>query len=394
MGTWWRGTSLVFQRGLLEQLRSKTFRLVAGLLLVLSAAAVTLPQLIASQPTTYTLATVGKAPAPVVAALDRAADTGQFDVRYVSRDSATELQRAVRIGDATAALADGTLYVAAKDAGTFPAVVAQTVVALETAHRLADLGLSRRQIVELQSIRPPRQVTVAAVEDEGRTYVGVAVGIVLYLALLFGGNIIATTVATEKSSRISEVLLPVLRPSQILAGTVLAVGTVTFTLLVVLTAPVAVAVQVADRSPLPPVATGDIALGVVWFVLGFALFAFLYAATGALVDKVTDVGAATAPLAAVLVFGYMLALFTVMGDPGGPWSALISMFPLTAPLAMPFRWATGEVPVYQLVLAMGLTGATAVAAAWLASMIYRRALVITGHRVRLRELMGGARSTG
>ena len=60
------------------------------------------------------------------------------------------------------------------------------------------------------------------------------------------------------------------------------------------------------------------------------------------------------------------------------------MFPFTAPIAMPVRWAGGQVPVYQLLLAMALTVATSVLLVWMASAIYRRALVITGWRVKVR----------
>ena len=68
------------------------------------------------------------------------------------------------------------------------------------------------------------------------------------------------------------------------------------------------------------------------------------------------------------------------------------MFPLTAPLVMPFRWASGQVPIYQLLLAMVLTVATAVLLVSVASSIYRRALLITGHRVRVREMIRPRRS--
>ncbi len=389
MATWWRGTALVFRRGLTEHLRSRTFKLVTGLLLVLSAATVLIPRLLAPGTTTYTLATVGKAPAAVVATLDRAGEADSFQVKYISRSSVAQVRSAVRQRDATVGLADGTLY-ATQNAGTFPATVAQALVSQEAARQLAEAGLSPQQVARLQSIRPPRQVDVAAAQNQARGYVGAAVGAVLYLALLFGGNIIATTVATEKSTRISEVLLAVLRPSQVLTGTVLAVGTVTFIELVVLAGPAAIAVRIAHAGVLPQVAAGDMVLGVVWFVLGFALFAFLYAATGALVDKVTEVGTATMPLAAILMSGYLWALLMVTNDWDSPLSVFASLFPLTAPLAMPFRWATGEVPIYQLVVAMALTAATAVAFGALASTVYRRALVITGHRVRLGEVVGRA----
>jgi ABC-2 type transport system permease protein len=193
----------------------------------------------------------------------------------------------------------------------------------------------------------------------------------------------------EKSTRISEVLLAVLRPSQVLVGTVVAVGTVTLVQLLVLAAPLAVAVQVTDNIGLPPVAAGDFALAVAWFLLGFMLYAFLFAAAAALVDKITEVSSAILPVTMILLISYMLSITVVTSDPGGRWSLAASMFPLSAPLAMPIRWASGEVPIYQLVLAMALTAATAVLLVLVASSIYRRAQLITGRRVRLREMIGG-----
>jgi len=388
MSRWWRGTRLVFQRGLLENLRSKSFRLGTAVLLLISAAFVTLPQVLGQGTPTYTLATVGPAPQQVVTALRAAGNAGQFTVRFVSRSSAEQVQQTLRSGDATAGLAGDTLYVSAQGAGTFPVVVAQTLVSLETAQRLADAGLTPQQVAELQSVRPPAQVTVGRVQDEGRGAVGFAVGIVLYMALLMGGSAIATTVALEKSTRISEVLLAVLRPSQILVGTVLAVGTSTFLQILVLAAPVAVAAQVSDAVGLPSVAAGDIALAVVWFLLGFGLYAFVYAACGALVNKVTEVNSVTLPIVVALVSGYLVAILVVMDDPQSVWSVVASLFPLSAPLAMPLRWASGEVPVYQLLLAMALTAGAAAALVSVASSIYRRALLITGRRVRFREVVG------
>jgi len=387
MSIWWRGTALVAERGLVENVRSRTFKVVTGLLLLMSVAAVTVPQLLGDDTTTYTLATTGKAPMAIVAALDAAGRSADFTVKYVSRADETSVRLAVRDGDATSGLAGETLYTKARENGTFPVLVAQAVVALETSRQLSAAGLSPQQVADLQSIRPPKQVTVGQVDDEGRAGAGFAVGIVLYLALTFAGSAIATTVATEKSTRISEVLLAVLRPSQMIVGTVLAIGTVTFGQLIVLAAPLAVAVRVTDKIGLPSVAAGDIGLAVAWFVLGFVLYAFLFAASAALIDKITEVSSAILPVTMILVVGYMLAVTIVMSDPSGGWSVAASIFPFTAPMAMPIRWASGQVPVWQLVLAMTVTAATAMLLVSVASSIYRRALVITGHRVRLHELI-------
>ena len=393
MGTWWQCTRLVAERALFENLRSRSFKVVTGLLLLLSVAAVTIPQILGNERTTYTLATAGTAPTEIVAALDAAGRSAKFTVKYVSRNDSEAVRKAVRDGGAAVGLAGETLYTSATAGGTFPVVVAQAVVGLQTSRLLAKAGLSPRQVADLQSVRPPKQVTVGRVDNEGRAGAGLAVGVILYLALTFAGTAIATTVAMEKCTSISEVLLAILRPSQVLVGTVLAIGTVTLLQLLVLAAPLAVAVRVTDSIGLPPVAAGDIALGVAWFLLGFMLYAFLFAATGALVNKITEVNSAILPVTMILLVGYVLAITVVTADPGSGWSIATSMFPLSAPLAMPIRWTSGTVPIYQLLLAMALTLATAVLMIWVASSIYGRALLITGRRVKLLEVMRGRAGT-
>jgi ABC-2 type transport system permease protein len=391
MRIWWAGTRLVWERGLVENLRSKTFKIVVAVLLLLSVAAVTLPQLLVGGTPTYTLATVGKAPASMVAALDAAQRKGDFTVEYLARDTAGEVRASVRSGDATVGLADDTLFAAADGAGTFPVVVAQAVVSLEVAAKLARAGLTPQQVADLQSTQPPKQVTVSPATDETRAAVGFAVGVTLYMALLFGGSAIASAVAQEKASRISEVLLVVLRPSQILAGTVLAVGTVTLAQILVLATPVLIAVQVRDDSRLPAVAAGDIAIGVAWFVIGFALYAFLYAACGALVNKVTEVSSAVMPIVIVMAGAYVASIMVTTQDPTSPWSLLIAVFPLTSPIGMPFLWASGEASGFLLVVSMALALLTAAGVIWAASAIYRRGLLVTGRRVRVREVIASPR---
>jgi ABC-2 type transport system permease protein len=83
----------------------------------------------------------------------------------------------------------------------------------------------------------------------------------------------------------------------------------------------------------------------------------------------------------------MLAVTVVTEDPRGLASVITSMFPLSAPVAMPIRWATGEVPVYQLLVAMALTALTAVALVRFGAAVYRRGLLITGRRATWREVL-------
>jgi ABC-2 type transport system permease protein len=388
--SWWDGARLVYQRGLLETLRSKAFTVVTAMLLLASVAALAFPQLFGGGKQTYTLATVGPAPTQLVTSLQAASRAGDFTVRFVSRADEDAVRTAVRDGDATVGLAPGRVFSSARDAGTFPGVVTQTVITLQTQQRLSEAGLTAAQIAALQSIRPPQHISVAPVADEGRAAIGFGVGVALYMALLLAGTAIATAVALEKTTHLSEVLLAMLRPSQVLVGTVLAVGTGTLAQLLVLGMPLAVGVRAGVDLHLPAVATNDIALGLVWFVLGFGLYSFVYAACGALVQKVTEVGSAVMPVSLVMVAGYILGLVVVLGDPSSPGAVAVSMFPLTAPIGMPMRWASMDVPVWQLVVAMVLVAASGVALAALASRIYRRALLVSEHRVRVHDVVGRA----
>ncbi len=388
MRGWWEGVRLVAGRALGENVRSKTFKVVTALLLALSIAGVAVPQLLGDDETSYTLVTVGDAPAALVAALDTAAASGDFAVHTEARPDEQAVRSAIRDGDATAGLVGDTLYTSAESGGTFPTIVSQAVVTLEAARRLEAAGLTRAQIEEVSSVDPPELVSIGRVDDSSRAGVGFAVGVALYVALVFAGSAIATTVGMEKATRISEVLLAVLRPSQILVGNVLAVAAATLFQLLVLAAPLAVAVQVTDEIGLPPVAGVDLALAIVWFLLGFALYAFVFAAAAALVDKVTEVTSAITPVTTTLLVVYLLSLIVVTNDPGSVWSVALSLFPLSGPLALPVRWATGEVPVWELLLAMAHTAAAAVLLVRVAAFVYRRALLFTGRRARLREVVG------
>ena len=393
MNLWWPGTRLVAGRTIVESVNSRSWRVTTAIMLLLGIAIVVVPRLIGSSATTYRLATVGEASPGLVAMLQAAGEAGDFTVETETVADTAAAREAVRSGAVDVALtgvtAKDTAFVAADSGGTFPALVAQAAVAQSTTAEMHDAGLTAEQIAAIQGTLPPEQVSVGRVANEARAGVGYATGIVLYLALILAGATIATGVATEKSSRISEVLLAVLRPTQLLVGTVLGVGLVMLAQIAALAIPVVVGISTGDGLDIPADATGDLVLAIVWFVLGLLLYAFVFAALGALVDKPTEVGSAIMPANAVLIGAYLLAIFVTVSDPNSWASVAASLFPFSAPLVMPIRWASGLVPNWQLVLAMALTLLTAVGVAAFASRIYARGLTLTGRRVKLREAMSG-----
>jgi ABC-2 type transport system permease protein len=390
---WWGGTRLVASRALAEGFASRSWRVVTAVLLLLGLAAVVVPRLLGSGGTAYTLVTVGPAPSALVAQLDAAAKVGGFTVHYSEAPDVTTASTAVRDGTADAGLdSTGTtdqLLVPTSALGSFPALVSGAARAEAVAGALASEGLSATQIAALQAVPAPVQVIVGPTSDPNRAGIGFVVGIVLYLALILAGTSIATAVATEKSTRISEVLLAVLRPSQLLVGTVLGVAILSLLQISAVAIPTGLSLWTSTSAQLPSGAARDIALAVAWFALGLALYAFLFAGLAALVDKITEVSSAILPVNALLIGSYIIAASVVASSPGGAVAVIASMFPFSAPLVMPVRWATGQVPGWELALSMVLTLVTAVVLARFASVIYGRGVVRTGQRLKLREVMSG-----
>jgi ABC-2 type transport system permease protein len=383
---WWTGTRLVAGRALGDGFSSRSWRIVTGVLLLLGLAIIIVPRLLGDQAVSYRLAYVDDLSDVVRAQLDTAAELGDFEVSYLAVD---DPEQAVRTGEANVALdpSASTLYVDSTLTPVFPALVSQAVLAQATTDALEQAGLDPQQIAQIAATSPPEQVPVGRVANEERAGVGFAVGIVLYMALILTGTSIATAVATEKTTRISEVLLAVLRPTQLLVGTVLGVGLLGLVQISALAVPAVVGLSTNDVLAVPASATADVAIGVVWFVLGKLLYAFVCAALATLVEKVSEVGTATMPVNILLIGSYLVAVTVTVANPSSWGSVTASLFPLSAPLVMPVRWASGLVPVWQLVLSMLLTAAAAALLAVLASRVYARGLARTGRRARLRDVL-------
>lgn len=385
------GTWLVASRAFRDGSSTRTWRIVTAVLFVIGLAVAILPRVLADDVTSYVLVADPDVPDAV---LEQVAEVG------ASSDFTVEIERAADDAETRAAVEDGqadlgvaiaedssTLYVPSDGAGVLTAVVAQLLAAQATADALVDAGLTAAQIQAIQSIPPPAEVVVGDVADESRAGVGFITGILLYGALILTGTAIATAVATEKSTRISEVLLAVLRPRQLLVGTVIGVGLLGLIQVSALALPAGIGLVTGDTLNLPSASAGDLALAFSWLLLGLSLYAFVFAALGSLVEKIAEVGPAIVPANVLLIGSYMIAVFFAANNPNGVVSTAASLFPFSAPMVMPVRWTSGLVPGWQLALAMALTALTAIALASLASRIYARGVTSTGRRMSLREAM-------
>ena len=243
-----------------------------------------------------------------------------------------------------------------------------------------------------------KQVTAASIHEvfldpnaaikTQRTIVGVFIAVLLYVALVIYGQLVASGVVEEKANRVVEILLATVRPRQLLIGKVLGIGAVGLLQLVLLAVVALIAVSRTQVISVPDVGVVSVAAGLFWFVVGFLFYALIYAAAGSLVSRQEDIGSVTAPLS-MLIVGTYLAFFWVVANPDNPIGVGLSMLPPFAPILMPARIATGDAQLWQVIVAAVLTIAAIAGLNSLAARIYSNSVLRIGTRVPILEAWRG-----
>lgn len=260
-----------------------------------------------------------------------------------------------------------------------------------------------------------------ATSSAASSFVGIALGFVLYFFLVVYGSIVMQSIIEEKNSRILEVLVSTVRPFDMMMGKILGVASVALTqiaiwgvLLIVISAAVIPAVMPddilagveavragADAATMVPdmdieaiaalssiMDTGYISQIVLLLLLfmmgGFLLYAAMYAAIGASVDQVQDAQQLTTPVMIPIIFAFII-LTMVMNDPNSPLVVWCSMIPFTAPIVMMGRIPSG-IPTWEVVTSLVLLYATFIVMVWLAGKIYRVGIFMHGKKPTFKEL--------
>jgi ABC-2 type transport system permease protein len=218
--------------------------------------------------------------------------------------------------------------------------------------------------------------------------VGLAVGILLFIVLGLYGSQVAQGVVEEKATRIMEILLATVRPSRLLAGKIVGIGLVGLLQLAIVAAATLVAVAVTNVVTTPALEAAAVLGYLVWFVLGFLLYSAGYATLAALVSRPEEVQGAVVPMAVFPIASYLLA-YLALANPTSPIVAVASVLPPFAPILMAVRMSGGDVPAWQVGLALALTVAAIVGLTWLAGRVYANSAMRIGARVRFVDAFRG-----
>jgi ABC-2 type transport system permease protein len=200
------------------------------------------------------------------------------------------------------------------------------------------------------------------------------------------GSWVLTAVTREKESRVIEVLLAVIRPKQLLVGKTSGIGSVALAHAAVLIVVAYVTTRIVGADITGGLRAGDLLVGAVWFLLGYALYCSVFAAAGALCARVEDAQAYAFPVMIPLLFAYLVSFSAADGANTLLW--VLAFIPPTAVLAMPSLYAIGAASLWTVALSMAITAVAVVVVANVAAKIYERSVLRTARKVRWREAFG------
>lgn len=234
--------------------------------------------------------------------------------------------------------------------------------------------------------------SIVKTSAEASFWKGYVMALLLSMTTMIYGLNVARSIIQEKTSRIFEVMLATVKPSDMLAGKLIGLGAVGLTqILIWLIAAVAIVITPFAASML----TGEYALHFSWgegilfplyFLLGYLLYSSLFAGLASTCETEQELQMYM-PLAAAPTWLSFAMIVLIMNDSNSVWSIAASLFPPTAPIVMFLRMASETPPAWQFVVSIGLMVASILATLWFSSRLYRVGILMYGKRASLPELI-------
>lgn len=218
----------------------------------------------------------------------------------------------------------------------------------------------------------------------------------LYMVILLYGQMVSTNVATEKSSRAMEVLITSAKPTAMMFGKVLASCLAGLIQLVAVFGSALLFYQlnksywggnpiVDSIFNIPPEL---LVYMLVFFVLGFLIYAFLFGAIGSTATKLEDINTSTMPLMFLFVITFVVVMFSMTsGDVDNTLLKVCSYIPFTSPMAMFTRIAMSTVAWYEIALSIAILVGSTVGVGFVAAKIYRVGVLLYGTTPKLGHVL-------
>ena len=392
----YRQVMLLARREFIQRAKSRAFLVTMGIIVVVVVLAGPIILLLQDEEKPIDIGLVGSEPTGLESGLDEQATAFDVEVTITRFGTVAEAEESLSDEAIDVVLVDGSELVWHEDESLRTAtIVTGAVAAAEQRVVMEELGLTDEEMIRLVAPTQLTQRTLVAPdpEEEPRRIAAFIGVFILYMSILVFGQLVAVGTVEEKQNRVVEVVLSRVKPAQVLVGKVLGIGALGLTQLLVLAATVAVVVSIIEISDVSlPSLGAEIIGGVIfWFLLGYTLYAFIYATLGATVSRQEDLGSVVILPSFLVLPGFFIAVRAIE-NPDLLVVRLASFFPPWAPMVMPVRSAVGNAPFWEVALSVVLVLAAIYLLVRIGARVYTGALLRTGGKVKLREAWKATRN--
>jgi ABC-2 type transport system permease protein len=388
----WRSVWLVARREIVERGRSRGFVLSVLLTTALVVGSFTLPTILFGGDEVTKIGLVQPAPAGLQPAIEASASAAQRDVEIVLFADRAAAQTALEADEVAVVVSvpvdlsnpGEAVFKEERDA-VLASIVDGAVIGLRVDAVLTDNNVDRAALVAAQA--PPATTELdPQTEADASRFLIANLGTILILVSIFSfGFTVLTGVVEEKQSRVVEVVLATVRPRDLLMGKVLGIGVLGLVQLAVFVLAGGGAALATDRFELPTTTPAAVLLLVIWFILGYTLYATTLGFLGALASRMEEASNASTPVTMIAMVSYFVAIFAVADDPDGTVARISTFLPPAAPMVVPLRAAFDAIGPWEVVASIAVTVAAIYGLFVIGGRIYAGAALQTGARMKLRE---------
>ncbi len=255
-------------------------------------------------------------------------------------------------------------------------------------------GLSAEQAGQVMTVQIKPNVQNLGKDQTKNFYSAFIMIYALYVAVMTYGQMVATNVASEKSSRAMELLTTSASPVAMMFGKIIASCLAGLTQLVGIFGSALLFYNLNRASwqgnqminsifNVPP----DLLLYMIlFFLLGFFIYGMMYGAVGSLVSKPEDIGSVAMPIILVFVIGFAVVMSSIEDPNNAIGMKICSFIPFTSSMAMFARIAMGSVSTGEIALSIAILVVSTVLIGVLAAKIYRAGVLMYGTRPKLRTI--------
>ncbi|MCI8965481.1 MAG: ABC transporter permease [Clostridia bacterium] len=272
-----------------------------------------------------------------------------------------------------------------------PEDIVSAISNIYTNMQILKLGLSEE---EIKSISPNFEFNMKQTEEQevqGNNFVMMILSLVLFYAIYFYAYQVSTSITTEKTSKIIETLVTSTTPKVIVLGKTIGMCIVGLFQIIAMVIVALISknlfleegmldgiINLENLTPYLAI------IAIVYFILGYAVYALLYALTGSTVSKPEDVQSANGPVAIVAVLGFYLAYFTMM-NPTSELNKIAALLPISSPFCMPFRVMMGIASTSEVIISVAILLVSILVVAKISIKIYSQAILNYGSKISFKD---------